>query len=66
MWRSAHGMVDKHHDTLEYGDFKFTFSYQVGAVIGIYQLETVICVGMEGYMVNLLVCIDLTKLTNEP
>jgi len=37
-----------------------------GAVIGIYQLETVICVGMGEYLVSLLVWIDVTKLTNEP
>jgi len=43
MRRSAHGMVDKRHDTLQYGDIKFTFSCQLGAVIGIYQLETVMC-----------------------
>jgi hypothetical protein len=30
----------------------------------IYQLETVICVGMGMYLVSLLVWIDLTKLRN--
>ena len=59
-------MVDKRHDTLHYGDFKFIFSRQLGAVIGIYQLQTVICVGMGEYLVSLLVWIDVTKLTNEP
>jgi hypothetical protein len=42
------------------------FSCQLGAVMGIYQLETVICVGMGEYLVSLLVWIDVTKLTNEP
>jgi hypothetical protein len=59
-------MVDKRHDTLQHGEFKFTFSYQLGAGFGVYQLETKICVGMGGYLVNLLVWIDITKLTNEP
>ena len=59
-------MVDKRHDTLLHGDIKFIFSRQLGAVIEMYQLETVKCVGMGEYLVSLLVWIDVTKLTNEP
>ena len=46
---------DCQHDTLQRSEFKGIWSYQLGSVIGIYQLEY--------YFVSLLMWIALTKLT---